>query len=65
MKSLTLVLVLALTVFLGVCPSAGAAPLTGQFLAYFSEHDGTTDSITIDLGAGPMETGPLTQGQRA
>ena len=60
MKSLILVLVLALTMSLGVCPSADAVPLTGKFQAYFSQHDGTTDSISIDLGAGPMPTGPLT-----
>ena len=60
MKSLTLVLILALTMAFGVCPRAEAVPLTGQFLVYFSQHDGTTDSIDINLGAGPMPTGPLT-----
>ncbi len=60
MKSLTLVLILALTVSLGLCPTAGSAGLTGSLKMYFHSHEGTTDSITIDIGLGPMDTGPLT-----
>ncbi len=54
---------LALTVTLGIGVVAQTAvaqgPLEGVVKFYFSEHDGTTNSITIDLGAGPVATGPL------
>ena len=65
MKSVTLLLVLALTVFLslGVCQSADAVDpgaITGELLVYFSEHDGTTDSVTLDLGGVLTPTGTLT-----
>jgi hypothetical protein len=51
--------VLFMAVFPGLADNASAVALKGSLTTYFLEHEGLGDSILLDLGDGPIETGPI------